>query len=525
MAEVSDVVQRSMSINEKLHPRLKTAAEQNAILRIGWTNAGDPVPKNGELGLCPGLPEGARIRALGKLGSWVAAFGRGGSFTIQGDAEHYLGAINNGCTITCEQFAGNFAGYMMSEGTIRILEGVGNDAGSCMNGGILFIRGSAGSRLGSGMSEGLIIVHGDVGEEPGIGMTGGQIIINGRCPQPPEGVRLRPLSQKEVNAINKKVDDEDMRIPMDAVCLECDEFLAQPIEHTYASSGDLSSIGVVSEQQHQLTKQASVDTVALIGESDGTNTVALPLPILPVVQSGSSLQPNEELPPAISELLNSQPVIAYDEPRTIDFQYVGASTFHTISSSLSDSAGVVIDFDSMPHLNAEELDGLIVALKGISKPNIIIGSLQSISRVEHQHQRATHHNIDLSISRLEDGSGIPHIAALPLIGRSAKSHLSNNHHASGAFSELALNGHDILILLASGINVAASMCPVEEPDEIAEWLYSIQQELTHHMRRIGVITIDSLSRSHLRALDYDTAAISGLRLTGYERPLPHWFSR
>ena len=179
----------------------------------------------------------------------------------------------------------------------------------------------------------------------------------------------------------------------------------------------------------------------------------------------------------------------------------------------------------MPHLNAEELDGLIVALKGISKPNIIIGSLQSISRVKHQHQRATHHNIDLSISRLEDGSGIPHIAALPLIGRSAKSHLSNNHHASGAFSELALNGHDILILLASGINVAASMCPVEEPDEIAEWLYSIQQELTHHMRRIGVITIDSLSRSHLRALDYDTAAISGLRLTGYERPLPHWFSR
>ena len=51
------------------------AAEQNAILRIGWTNAGDPVPKNGELGLCPGLPEGARLRALGVLGSWVAAFG------------------------------------------------------------------------------------------------------------------------------------------------------------------------------------------------------------------------------------------------------------------------------------------------------------------------------------------------------------------------------------------------------------------------------------------------------------------
>ena len=81
-----------MNINEKLGPRLKAAAEQNAILRIGWTNAGDPVPKNGELGLCPALPEGARLRALGVLGSWVAAFGTGGSFTIQGDAGSFLGA-------------------------------------------------------------------------------------------------------------------------------------------------------------------------------------------------------------------------------------------------------------------------------------------------------------------------------------------------------------------------------------------------------------------------------------------------
>ena len=71
MADVSEVVQRSMNINEKLGPRLVAAAEQNAILRIGWTNAGDPVPKNGELGLCPALPDGARLRALGVLGSWT----------------------------------------------------------------------------------------------------------------------------------------------------------------------------------------------------------------------------------------------------------------------------------------------------------------------------------------------------------------------------------------------------------------------------------------------------------------------
>ena len=64
MAEAHDVVDRSFNINSKLGPRLIAAAEQNAILRIGWTNAGEPVPKNGELGLCPNLPKGARMRAL-----------------------------------------------------------------------------------------------------------------------------------------------------------------------------------------------------------------------------------------------------------------------------------------------------------------------------------------------------------------------------------------------------------------------------------------------------------------------------
>ena len=105
MAEAHDVVERSFNINSKLGPRLVAAAEQNAILRIGWTNAGEPVPKNGELGLCPNLPKGARMRALGTLGSWTAAFGSGGSFTLQGDSGAFLGAANRGNTIACERLA------------------------------------------------------------------------------------------------------------------------------------------------------------------------------------------------------------------------------------------------------------------------------------------------------------------------------------------------------------------------------------------------------------------------------------
>ena len=188
-----------MNINEKLGPRLVAAAEQNAILRIGWTNAGDPVPKDGELGLCPALPEGARLRALGVLGSWVAAFGKGGSFTLQGDAGSFLGAANQGTTIVCERMAGHFTGFMMQGGSITVLDGCGDDAGAEMSGGHIIVRGAAGARIGGGMTDGLIVVHGDVGNDPGAGMTGGRIVVNGRCPAPPPGVQLRPLSMREAS--------------------------------------------------------------------------------------------------------------------------------------------------------------------------------------------------------------------------------------------------------------------------------------------------------------------------------------
>jgi hypothetical protein len=42
------------------------------------------------------------------------------------------------------------------------------------------------------------------------------------------------------------------------------------------------------------------------------------------------------------------------------------------------------------------------------------------------------------------------------------------------------------------------------------------------MRELGVADLAQINRSNLRALDHDTAAISGLRLIGYERPLPMW---
>jgi len=61
--------------------------------------------------------------------------------------------------------------------------------------------------------------------------------------------------------------------------------------------------------------------------------------------------------------------------------------------------------------------------------------------------------------------------------------------------------------------------------DLALWIQGLYRNLSDILRELGLESIDGLNRQHLRALDHETAAVSGLRLAGYERPLPHWFAR
>ena len=524
MADGNTVVQRSMNINEKLGPRLVAAAEQNAILRIGWTNAGDPVPKDGELGLCPALPEGARLRALGVLGSWVSAFGQGGTFTLQGDAGSFLGAANQGTSVICERMAGHFVGYRMAAGTITVMDGCGSDAGAEMTGGHLFVRGATGPRIGGGMEDGLIVVHGDVGPDPGAGMTGGRIVINGRCPTPPPGVLLRPLAKKELKEINALLDDESMHVPSDAVCLTPQEGLH--IERTgfAVSSDDLSNIGLTSDNQ-QLVPYETVDTVALIGLSEEVQSLALPLPLLPCLSSGATMTPDKKADETVSHLLNRHPAMVEELPRAVDILMLNRNNLLSIGGALPSAGGFAIDLTNLPPMDAEQLDGLLVALRSLAIEHAPAILIDTISRVQSLHARAAHHRFDLAVARIEDGSGISEAASLPLTGRSKKEHLTDDTIQTGFLLGFAASGHDLAVLMASGVEIVSCNPPMADTEDVAYWLQGTQEDLANELRRIGINSIDSLERKHLRALNHETASVSGLRLAGYERPLPQWFAR
>ncbi|MEC8540845.1 MAG: hypothetical protein VXY53_03300 [Candidatus Thermoplasmatota archaeon] len=523
MADTLDVVTRSFNINNKLGPKLEAAAEQNAILRIGWTNAGDPVPKNGELGLCPGIPKGAKIRALGTLGSWTAAFGKGGSFTIQGDTGSFLGAANNGNVVICERSAGNYAGFCMEDGKISILDGCGDDLGSFMSGGLIVVRGNAGLRVGGGMSGGIIVVDGDIGNDPGAGMTGGKIIVNGRCPNPPEGVVLRPITEAELADLNKKIDDSNFQIPNDSVCFEPSIKVERNSDRKVVSAGDLSMIGLVPNNTQKIIPYATCDTLALLGERAESNTpIALPLPLMPHISDGKIISKKPKNP---SKLLEKQPFIVNKNPRGIDFLSVEISNLTHVTDVINGSGGIVVNMLGMPSMNAEEIDAFLVALRsllGIEKP---FGFTDGVGRIESLHSTAAYHNADLAICAIEDETGISEAASLPLIGRSNKANLENTYTDSGISIGFSANAEDIAKLCAAGLKFVCCTVPAEDYDQIADWLSNVQNNLSNILLRLGIESIDALSRQNLRALDYETAAVSGLRLTGYERPLPHWFAR
>jgi hypothetical protein len=151
--------------------------------------------------------------------------------------------------------------------------------------------------------------------------------------------------------------------------------------------------------------------------------------------------------------------------------------------------------------------------------------VQGISRIQFLHQRAEYHSADVAMARIEDGSGLSEAASLPMTGRSKKAHITNTSIQTGFLLGFAANGHDLAVLVASGANIVSCEAPMADGMDIAYWLQGTQEELAQHLRRIGVDSIDLLERSHLRALDHETAAVSGLRLSGYDRPLPHWFAR
>ena len=153
------------------------------------------------------MPEGARIRALGKLGSWTSSLVLEAHLMSKEKRGSFFGAYNQGSKLSASGYIGRCAGFMMQGGSITGQDGSGDDLGMFMSDGLITVKGDIGQRIGNGMTGGIIVVQGDVGNNAGCGMKGGMVIIEGRCPTPPQGTQLRPLTSKELKEINSMIEN------------------------------------------------------------------------------------------------------------------------------------------------------------------------------------------------------------------------------------------------------------------------------------------------------------------------------
>jgi len=522
---VVDEIAKSIKLNRNLSNNLSKAIELDRAIKIGWGAQGDAKPKEGEIGIASHLPKGARVRLLGNLGDFTAACCNGGTFTLEGNALGWFGAFSSDGRLVVERDAGVRCGHGMTGGRMFCHGSVGDEVGAALDGGTLIVRGHAGHRAGIGMKSGSIVIIGDCKADAGQGMTGGQIVVDGRCLPQGEGAKQRNLTKAEHKEINGLLKEHDLSVSEDAVLIEADEGRAIPATPPMQTVwGDFGEIGLISGET-PIDRSSPVDMVTLITRGEEDDGIVFPLPVMLQLESGKGLA---------GSLLSEQPCMVDVDPRGIDLVRIGESNIADADTLLSGAAGIVLDLEDLPPLHDGEILALMTGLRshlGEEKPVLIAGR---VDRVTNLHRMLRDQPLDGVLVRLTSGAGMTAPAALPRIGMSARdAGVSDVLHILDV--PWSATSDDAAIAAAAGCGIIRAN-PFSDDDEIPKtqkaratavesWLGEFSASLRGRLTDLGIDALEKLNRRHLRALEHDTAAQSGLRLAGYDRPLPQWMGQ
>ena len=508
-----EVTAKSIKLNRDLEKMLSEALDRDLLVRIGWGRGGDEKPKEGEIGVITHLPEKSRVLLLGNLGECAGAMNQGGNLTIQGNCSSMAGAFQKDGRLIIEKDAGSKIGSHMNGGMINVQGSVSNNAGESMKGGTILIRGHAGERTGAGMSDGSIVVLGSVGKEPGVGMTGGKIFIAGNCPPPGHGADMRSINSKEILEISEHLEPLGLSINKDALVIVPSEKLQNHLElpETSVIEG-FEKISIVPSSNKRLSKHSPLDNYTLINPvGDDENGLLFPIPWL--IQK-------EHLEENKSYMISKQPCIVRSKPRNIDLLLIDEKNIVKSSKYLSQCAGIVLNLEELPDMNDAEIDALLVSLGSKIQEKSLMILRDRVDRVDNLFRLIVELNLDGAIIDAASSGGSRASAALPKIGLAARA-MNINEQGRHLMIELdeSPSAEDFIIAKGAGCSIIVAPDTDGLSEENLAWLDST---LKGWMIDLGIESIEEITRRNLRAIDYDTAAISGLRLIGYDRPLPMW---
>ena len=171
-------------------------------------------------------------------------------------------------------------------------------------------------------------------------------------------------------------------------------------------------------------------------------------------------------------------------------------------------------------MNDAEIESIIVSLRSKMKNKSLVMLRDRVDRVENLLRMIIDLDLDGAIINAATPGGSRVSAALPRIGLASRA-MNIKEQGKHLLIKLDENpsAEDFIIAKGSGCSLIVAPNNDEKLEENLVWLKS---SINGWMSDIGVQNLNEVTRRNLRAIDYDTAAISGLRLIGYDRPLPMW---
>jgi len=460
----------SSVINEQLRKRL----ENNQSAKV--TNlASQPC-------IAVNMPSGKDITFDGDAGDNLAGLNNGSRIVLNGNAGRFVGnGMNKGEVIingTCDEGVG----HSLSGGTIVVQGPVEGNVGPSMKGGDLIISGSVQGDAATCMSGGTIIVCGDVDGSIGKLMTGGKIFLGGDF-------------EDNENIESKKATPSDLKV------------IKKTLQEYGVNPSGLNFKTINSKLKSLKSSKKSV-----------YNSISETLLLAPAVLSRRPRTPGlDELELSISIGNNKEEPLNL----TIPLLWKGANAPSYAEWELNGISPDNLDSANMAIIDLTATD--INRRQDMRRPSDLAFVVELI-------RQGTAKRIPIMV-RLTAGSVQNDLAVVEKSGAEGVILSSSEIPIEAAISAARVYKDEITILasckelnadnVTKMIALGCSGIFLEKECSNKE-LNDFAVKLAEKVGSLGVGRISNLNPENLRAMNQETAAMTGVPLAGYDSILPMW---
>ena len=277
-------------------------------------------------------------------------------------------------------------------------------------------------------------------------------------------------------------------------------------------SEGFEGIGISSSSSDRIPDYSIVDTsVSIIPVGSDEEVLELPVPWIIRSPRGFTYPEGEIRIPSIVDT----------GPNEGDLLIVGEDELTEFPDNAREISGIILDLLSLPPMNDAEIEAVLVSLSSHLSSSSLILLRDGADRIEGLFRLVVDLDLDGAIVSVATPGGGRAAAALPRIGLASRAMgLDAQGRIIGIELEKQPSAEDLIVVRASGCSFIVG--PIDEGNEISDITETIIPETIGIMKEAGFSNFHNVGRRILRAKDMETAAISGLRLVGFERPLPMW---